>query len=55
MWNKLGIDIKDQAEPTLERNEIVNNDFQMVLEKNGKKKWDTYKTNNTVIGPNDFP
>ena len=43
MYNKIGIDIKDQAEPIMERNEIVNNVFQMALEKNGKKKWDSYK------------
>ncbi len=39
----------------MERNEIVNNVFQMALEKNGKKKWDSYKSNNDIIGPNDFP
>ena len=27
MYNKIGIDIKDQAEPIMERNEIVNNVF----------------------------
>ncbi len=27
----------------------------MALEKNGKKKWETYKNNNEIIGDNDFP
>ena len=53
--NEYGIEIKDPSEPDLQKNTIKDNDYQVSLDKNCKKHWDSYKHNNEIIGPSDFP
>lgn len=50
-----GIDIKDPSSLKLENNTIQGNKFQIRLDKNIKKKWEHYKSVNTITGESDLP
>lgn len=52
----LGIDIRDPSMPNLRGNKIQDNIFQVKLDKNIRRKWESIKQDNPdILGENDFP
>ena len=54
--NKLyGVDIQDPSKPELRNNTIQDNEIQVKLDKDIKKRWEEYKSKNTINRPNELP